>query len=558
MDPSVPLLDSADGQHLTATIPYWHHVGMNKGTGRRNRHLSAVSNDRAGSAQQHDLEPAALFDVAVSPELPRVEFDVPPGVTTADVIAHLAESGAPPDILERAAGFGDDIQALLGWVDESAAMGPGQEVAAARLLEHWQPLLERGVSALDAELFGMEFLAMFGHAVEGSDIFGALGGLIDEATVVGGPEALAMARVFAHVGPPEIRSVATAAAHHLATAGVKDRPWVRALGSAKWVSAHGYVDPNGTMETLSLEFQLGTKTHSCVVLIDHLLGGGVKDCWFAPQAEGLLLQLRLGALSQRIDFLTYSREQAGAILEAALALPPCPVDPDQIEDLRTLLPLLRMRAALVVDTSTRRPSPSVRVSAGKARRVSQTKPTRRSTIHRVKVTLASTKPPIWRRLEVPSVMTLAELHEILQTAFDWDGGHLWVYETPNGEYGLPDPQMNFEDARRVSLGSAAPSVGSKITYVYDFGDDWRHLISVEAIGPSDDKVDYPRCTAGRRAAPPEDCGGPWGYENLLATLADPREADHASMLEWLALDSADEFDPAEFDVDELNHELAQL
>jgi len=540
---------------------------MSKSPGGGRRHLSGVP----GSGEpgpRRDREPG-LFEVAIEPDKAPAEFDVPPGVTTAHVLTHLTESGAPPEILEYAAGFGDDIQALLHWLDESATSESGRDVTAG-LLTQWQPLLERGVGALDAELFGLEFLSMFGEVAKGSDAVGALTTLIAEAAGIGGPEALAMARVFAHVGPAEIRSIAATAANRLATAGVKDRPWVRSLGSATWVSAHGYIDPNATMETLSLEFRFGTKTHSCVVLIDHTLGGGVKDCWIAPDARSLLVQLRLGAIAQRIELLTYARAEAEALLSAALAAPPCPVTPDQVEDVRTFLPLLRMRAALVLGVavpdlavsavslpavSPARLQPVATATPGRTTHSAKPKPVRRALIHRIKVTLTATKPPIWRRLEVPSNTSLSDLSELLQAAFDWAGGHLWLYETPKGEYGEPDAELNLRNARRLTLGAAAPVIGSKITYVYDFGDDWRHVIAVEAIAPADGQGPYPRCTAGRRAAPPEDCGGPWGYENLLAILADPANQEHASMLEWLGLESADEFDPAEFDADELSEIL---
>jgi hypothetical protein len=71
-------------------------------------------------------------------------------------------------------------------------------------------------------------------------------------------------------------------------------------------------------------------------------------------------------------------------------------------------------------------------------------------------------------------------------------------------------------------------------------------------------VAYPRCTAGRRACPPEDCGGIWGYQDLLETLADPGDAEHAELLQWLGLDAAAEFDPAHFDLGEVNEALAGL
>lgn len=127
---------------------------------------------------------------------------------------------------------------------------------------------------------------------------------------------------------------------------------------------------------------------------------------------------------------------------------------------------------------------------------------------------------------------------------------------PRGEYGLPDPELGHRNAASVTLRTVAPRAGDKVRCVYDFGDDWQHDVVVEAVGPSVAGVGYPRCTGGRRAAPPEDCGGVWGYADLLEILGDPRHGEHAERLEWLGLDAADGLDPLAFDVEEVNRALA--
>jgi hypothetical protein len=106
----------------------------------------------------------------------------------------------------------------------------------------------------------------------------------------------------------------------------------------------------------------------------------------------------------------------------------------------------------------------------------------------------------------------------------------------------------------VTLGAVAPRQGSKFRYVYDFGDNWEHAIVVEAIVPSEEGVTYPQCTAGRRAAP-EDCGGVWGYADIVDILGDPENPEHDEWLEWLGLESAAEFDPSRFSSDEVNEIL---
>lgn len=138
-----------------------------------------------------------------------------------------------------------------------------------------------------------------------------------------------------------------------------------------------------------------------------------------------------------------------------------------------------------------------------------------TTVHRVKVSLHGARPPIWRRLEIPSAMTLDLVHEVLQAAFNWDDYHLHVFETVCGEFGSPDHDDDWSeraDEATAALAQVAAAEGAKVVYVYDFGDDWRHDIVVEKIVPAERGVAYPRCTGGRRQAPPEDCGGIWAFE----------------------------------------------
>jgi hypothetical protein len=179
-------------------------------------------------------------------------------------------------------------------------------------------------------------------------------------------------------------------------------------------------------------------------------------------------------------------------------------------------------------------------------------------IYQIKVGLRGAKPPIWRRLLVPADLSLDRLHDTIQSAFRWGGGHLHVFETPYGEFGRPDLEMAHRDEALVTLEQVAARVKDKIRYTYDFGDDWVHDIVVEKVLDRDPAVVYPCCSGGRRAAPPDDCGGIWGYEELVEVLADPRHPEHAERLEWLGLYDATQFDPAGFHVDEVNHALSFL
>lgn len=180
------------------------------------------------------------------------------------------------------------------------------------------------------------------------------------------------------------------------------------------------------------------------------------------------------------------------------------------------------------------------------------------TVHRIKVTLAGSRPPIWRRLEVPSAITLRALHDVLQAAFGWEDYHLWVFESPLGRYGVADRELRINSAAARRLHQVAPAQGDRLGYTYDFGDDWEHSILVEAVAAAEPGVAYPRCLTGRRASPPEDCGGIWSYDHLIEILSDPAHEEHEDRLEWLGLESAEQFDPAAFDLARTNTALSRL
>jgi len=179
-------------------------------------------------------------------------------------------------------------------------------------------------------------------------------------------------------------------------------------------------------------------------------------------------------------------------------------------------------------------------------------------VHKIKITLRGSRPPIWRRLEVSSGVTLLELHHILQAAFGWEDYHMWAFESGQDQYGAADRDLGIRSAASKQLGQVARRTGYRLRYTYDFGDDWEHDILIEDVTEPEPDTAYPRCLAGRRACPPEDCGGIWGYDYLIEILADPHHEEHEDRLEWLGLDSADQFDPAAFDATEVNSALSPL
>jgi len=175
-------------------------------------------------------------------------------------------------------------------------------------------------------------------------------------------------------------------------------------------------------------------------------------------------------------------------------------------------------------------------------------------VFRLKVTLLGVKPPIWRRISVPSDSTLASLHDVLQMVMGWCDCHLHQFiDAKERRYAcgyLAEDDPDVIDSSTIPLHQLLKSKRSKLLYEYDFGDGWEHRIEVESIDDPEPGVSYPICHAGRRAGPPEDCGGPWSYMDLLTILADPKHADD-ERLEWLD----DDFDPENFDLDEINEIL---
>jgi len=149
------------------------------------------------------------------------------------------------------------------------------------------------------------------------------------------------------------------------------------------------------------------------------------------------------------------------------------------------------------------------------------------TVHRLLVELLESDPVIWRRLEVRSDCPLSALHWVLQTAFAWENAHPWQFAK------VRKNRIGAEVAATHTVAAAMPAKGDKLVYTYDFGDAWEHLIVVEdVLAASDDAhTQYPQCLAGANAAPPDDCGGVWGYEELREILADPAHPEHEERLE---------------------------
>jgi hypothetical protein len=177
--------------------------------------------------------------------------------------------------------------------------------------------------------------------------------------------------------------------------------------------------------------------------------------------------------------------------------------------------------------------------------------------YQLKVTLAGPRPIIWRRLLVSSSSSLKELHYILQVAMGWTDSHLHQFEAKGQLYGKPGPELDLnlpmKDEARAALDQLLVREKDSMLYEYDLGDSWTHQIVLEKILPTSPQVKVPQCTAGARACPPEDCGGVFGYVELLKALKDPSHPEHDDMLEWIG----DDYDPTFFDLEAVNKQLAR-
>ncbi len=178
-------------------------------------------------------------------------------------------------------------------------------------------------------------------------------------------------------------------------------------------------------------------------------------------------------------------------------------------------------------------------------------------VYQFKITLRGSKPPIWRRIQVPETYSFWDLHVAIQDAMGWADCHLHGFEIINPlnglsqSIGIPDDDSMWSTSTQAGWKKRIVEYfldeTSKAYYTYDYGDNWEHIVKLEKIVPREPGVKYPICITGRRACPPEDCGGIWGYEELLEIIKDPNSEEYESMMEWLG----DKIDPGHFDAKEV-------
>ena len=164
------------------------------------------------------------------------------------------------------------------------------------------------------------------------------------------------------------------------------------------------------------------------------------------------------------------------------------------------------------------------------------------TIYQFKISLMEVEPTIWRRIQVPAVYSFWDLHVAIQDAMGWMDCHLHAFrfrppkKRKDIVIGIPDDDSGNEKTLagwEIPMVTYIGEVGQTIEYEYDFGDGWTHDVLFEGILLKEKGVSYPKCIAGERACPPEDCGGAPGYFNLLETLHNPTHPEYEEIVIWL-------------------------
>lgn len=423
---------------------------------------------------------------------------------------------------------------------------------AAELLDIDDPMV--------AELFGATFVAA-GEMADEAFIEALSEGIIPVLAQSSAPESLG---ALLAIGAVDGDTRASDAARRLLAAGVPAPLWMGELAEpVKSTTCRRYGDPNGEASMLLCSFERSGRSHGFIVHVDHLdcdaaadiilfAGDVLDEITGMIQADGRRAGVTLTAEELDPAELRWQVERA---LEARATHDRESGEPwDNLDDedgpgYHPLAVLLRSRMGALPP-----PPRSAAVHGSRTLPPKRKKSDGPAPIYQIKVGLRGATPPIWRRLELPGDTSLPALHRIIQRAFGWSDSHLHVFRTPYGAFGVADEELGHRAEKPVTLEQVAPGAGDRMAYVYDFGDDWEHDIVVEKLFDRQ-AVTYPRCTGGRRAAPPDDCGGVWGYAALVEILSDPGHPEHEERLEWLGLRSADDFRPAFFDAAEVTRAL---
>ena len=177
--------------------------------------------------------------------------------------------------------------------------------------------------------------------------------------------------------------------------------------------------------------------------------------------------------------------------------------------------------------------------------------------YQILISLKDSEPKIWRRILISSELSLSDFHKVIQSTMGWTNSHLHQFVKNKTFYTVRMrddyswEEMNNVDYKGMKVSDLLVNENDTTIYEYDFGDGWMHDITLEKKISNDPEIIYPTCLTGKMNCPPEDCGGVWGYENLLEIVKDPEHEEYEEYMEWLG----GAFDPKYFNKDEINKRL---
>jgi hypothetical protein len=177
-------------------------------------------------------------------------------------------------------------------------------------------------------------------------------------------------------------------------------------------------------------------------------------------------------------------------------------------------------------------------------------------VYQFKIHLKVIEPLIWRQFVVPGDVKLGDFHRMLQAVMGWEDSHLHMFTIQGKRYGNPaddeDGTWGLQDEHAYRLDQVVSKPGDVIEYEYDFGDSWQHVLEVEQIRAPQAGETITRCTGGERNCPPEDVGGPPGYDVYLKAMKDVKHPEHEYYYNWRGA-----FDSENFNLDLINKRLGR-
>ena len=222
-------------------------------------------------------------------------------------------------------------------------------------------------------------------------------------------------------------------------------------------------------------------------------------------------------------------------------------------------------------TAPRIKKASMKASADTLGTASATAPvTPESTAYLLRIELRDLKPTIYREVLVDPAMSLAQLHEVIQAAMGWENSHMHGFAMPGGKrlprfwnaqpdlrIEPPETQVGFDEEKprsthKVRVKEALPKLKDKLLYMYDFGDDWEHVITFKSLVLTSEPL--PKLVKAEHGCPPEDCGGPGGFADQMQIFHDPSHPEHEEIKEWLGED----FEPGALDLVALQAAVKRL